>query len=136
MGLDMYLTAARDVSDLPEMQTIPDVVIETVSTTVGYWCKVNAIHRWFVRNVQGGKDDCHVHQVDREDIETLILLVDDVIEKRRRPEEALPTWVGPFFGGTAYDQGYFEEMGRTKTILDKALKLSESGWRVMYQSSW
>jgi hypothetical protein len=139
MGLDMYLTAVRDVS--PERKealraVFPEAEIETVSTTIGYWRKVNAIHAWFVRNVQDGEDDCRSHHVYKEDIETLLGLVGDVIEKRRKPEEALPTWVGPFFGDTAYDQGYFDEMGRTKTILEQALGMAKSGWRVTYQSSW
>ena len=136
MGLDMYLTAVRTVADRPEIQVFPDVQIETVSATIGYWCKANAIHRWFVYHVQGGNDDCRAYSVHREDIETLILLVDDVIEKRAKPEETLPTWVGPFFGGTAYDEYYFKDLVRTKTILEKAKRSIESGWRVMYQSSW
>ena len=28
---------------------------------VMYWRKANAIHRWFVNNVQGGEDDCEFH---------------------------------------------------------------------------
>lgn len=27
-----------------------------------YWRKFNAVHRWFVNNVQGGKDDCGIHK--------------------------------------------------------------------------
>ncbi len=43
-----------------------------VSENVAYWRKANAIHRWFVKNVQGGIDDCGIHEeVTEEKIEEL-----------------------------------------------------------------
>ena len=38
---------------------------------VGYWRKANAIHRWFVQNVQDGVDDCGTYIVTREQLEQL-----------------------------------------------------------------
>ena len=38
---------------------------------VGYWRKANAIHRWFVQNVQAGVDDCGTYVVTREQLEQL-----------------------------------------------------------------
>ena len=29
-----------------------------IDEEVGYWRKANAIHKWFVDNVQDGNDDC------------------------------------------------------------------------------
>ena len=67
MGLDMYLTALLDVSlsKQHELKTFfPEVdSIESVSTTIGYWRKANAIHSWFVKNVQYGQDDCRIYNV-------------------------------------------------------------------------
>lgn len=37
----------------------------------GRWRKANAIHRWFVENVQSGVDDCGDYYVSRERIEAL-----------------------------------------------------------------
>ena len=38
---------------------------------VGYWRKANAIHKWFVDNVQYGNDDCEEYYVLREQIQEL-----------------------------------------------------------------
>lgn len=43
---------------------------------IAYWRKANAIHRWFVDNVQNGTDDCHIHNECTQEIlkELLTLL--------------------------------------------------------------
>lgn len=46
-----------------------------------YWRKANAIHKWFVDNIQNGKDDCEYHEVKKEDIEKLLSICKEVIEK-------------------------------------------------------
>ena len=75
MGLDMYLEKRTDVRlwnfQKEEEQfevivkkggvTYPKINPKNITTVVeeaGYWRKANAIHRWFVENVQDGKDDC------------------------------------------------------------------------------
>lgn len=40
--------------------------------SVGYWRKANAIHKWFVDNVQDGKDDCDYYEVGKEQLEELL----------------------------------------------------------------
>jgi len=140
MGLDMYLTAVLDVSDekQEEFQILfPEVEsIDTVSTSIGYWRKANAIHAWFVNNVQGGEDDCRLYNVCKDDMNSLLELVNNVIDKKQKPEDALPSMSGFFFGKTDYDEYYYEDLEHTKTILEHALKLNEAGWSVKYQSSW
>lgn len=140
MGLDMYLTAILDISDskIADLQTIfPEVErIESVNTTIGYWRKANAIHAWFVKNVQHGEDDCRLYNVYKDDIISLLDLVNDVIDKKQTPEQALPTTAGFFFGDTSYNEDYFQELDHTKKILEHALKLTENDWRFKYQSSW
>lgn len=37
----------------------------------GYWRKANAIHAWFVENVQNGVDDCGMYIVRRDQLEEL-----------------------------------------------------------------
>lgn len=45
----------------------------SIKEEVGYWRKANAIHDWFVENVQDGIDDCHFHnEVTKTDIENLL----------------------------------------------------------------
>ena len=69
MGLDMYLTAKRFISSYKEEdiefgKKIQEVVDTKgyrptyITLDVGYWRKANAIHDWFVKNIQDGKDNC------------------------------------------------------------------------------
>ena len=44
----------------------------TIFEQVGYWRKANAIHKWFVDNVQNGIDDCCYHEVTKENIQELL----------------------------------------------------------------
>ena len=47
---------------------------------VAYWRKANAIHKWFVDNVQKGKDDCKEYRVTRRNLLDLCDLVSDVLD--------------------------------------------------------
>lgn len=42
-----------------------------IGAFVGYWRKANAIHDWFVRNVQDGLDECQTSIVSRADLKSL-----------------------------------------------------------------
>lgn len=45
----------------------------SIMEQVAYWRKANAIHRWFVDNVQDGEDDCNYHdEVIKENLEDLL----------------------------------------------------------------
>lgn len=46
---------------------------------VGYWRKANEIHAWFVRNVQGGVDDCQLYEVSKEQLTKLYLICKTII---------------------------------------------------------
>lgn len=49
---------------------------------VAYWRKSNAIHKWFVDHVQGGKDDCEYHdEVTKELLEDLVSICKEICEK-------------------------------------------------------
>ena len=74
MGLDMYFNAKRYVSDYVEedkvLQTkvkdlvapfVPDWSVKEITYRVGYWRKANAIHNWFVQNVQDGEEIGRAH---------------------------------------------------------------------------
>lgn len=40
----------------------------SLETEVAYWRKANAVHAWFVDRVQGGEDDCRMHDEVTEDV--------------------------------------------------------------------
>lgn len=91
MGLDMYLSARKYVSDYnyeqgktkEEFDSILDTVGLTrgqvsedspsivVNVNIAYWRKANAIHNWFIDNVAGGEDDCEPFYVSREELQEL-----------------------------------------------------------------
>ncbi len=43
----------------------------TVSANVGYWRKANAVHAWFVKNIQDGVDECQKSHVNRDQLTAL-----------------------------------------------------------------
>lgn len=47
---------------------------------VASWGNANAIHRWFVENVQQGQDNCAEYGVSEEDLRELLSLCTQVLE--------------------------------------------------------
>jgi hypothetical protein len=54
--------------------------ISYITEDIGYWRKANAIHKWFVDNVQDGNDDCGEHYVSKEQLKELLGLVNRVLD--------------------------------------------------------
>ena len=153
MGLDMYLNASRYLSDFDEadvekkeamLKLFPELEVylekdrspvKEMVAEVGYWRKANAIHNWFVQNVQDGEDDCKKYFVNREELEKLKGLCLQVLADNSLAEELLPPISGFFFGNTEIDEYYIDDLQKTVTIIDKALALPNN-WEFEYQSSW
>lgn len=158
MGLDMYLYASKYVSDSELFdkdnparfaEIVKAVGAEdfprgafpsaTVDIQVGYWRKANAIHDWFVQNCQGGEDDCRKTFVSRDSLIELREACQAVLAERGnndRAEEFLPTASGFFFGGTEYDDYYWEYVESTITLINTLLITVPEDWDFAYQSSW
>lgn len=166
MGLDMYLSAnlylsgwdharqderstyneALRIAGLSRGDIDEGAPAGYLKLNIGYWRKANAIHRWFVKNVQGGCDECQHSGVSREQLEALrdacktvlaaIRVVDgnvyagtvitkDGAERKYRP------------GGVAdYDEGYVQDLEDTIRIVDRALGPKFDGWSFEYHASW
>ena len=156
MGLDMYLTAKRYMADwvddsdaekqtaiqilFPELANLPrryaeGSPVKEVCVEAGYWRKANAIHDWFVKNVQDGEDECQPHYVSREHLEQLRSLCEQVWADPSRAEQLLPTAKGFFFGDTSYDENYLDDLRHTVDIIDRCLTLPDT-WSFEYLSSW
>lgn len=69
---------------------------------VVYWRKANQIHKWFVDNVQGGVDDCNYYEVSRENIETLLKICKEVIQKTITKKSMIKN-------GSIYKNGKWED---------------------------
>jgi hypothetical protein len=150
MGLDMYLNASRYLSDyneadkqkkeqlfklFPELKAYTAQATKEVTVEVGYWRKANAIHNWFVHNVQNGEDNCAKYNVHPDHLMKLKSLCEQVLADHNLAGELLPPTGGFFFGSTELDEGYFDDLRSTIEIIDRVLALPD-GWWIEYQSSW
>lgn len=159
MGLDMYLEKCsrkmwgyKDLylpevkENKPELyEELKPYIIqrgeyfhwESLFEEVGYWRKANAIHQWFVENVQNGVDNCGQYEVEKKKLEELLAYCKEIIEDHSKAEELLPTQSGFFFGSTEYDEWYFEYIKDTINILEKVLEETDFDREMItYQSSW
>lgn len=147
MGLDMYLNAKRHLwsaedslverlsNEFPELD---GAKIRSVTAEVGYWRKANAIHKWFVDNVQEGTDDCGSYEVSTAKLKELLDVINEVLANKKKAHKLLPCTTGFFFGNTDYDQYYFEDLTYTKNLIEKLISDEEKmrGWYLEYHSSW
>lgn len=154
MGLDMYLYKKSYVQNwdhfTPEQRTeitvkkngndhptIKPERIAYVVEQVGYWRKFNALHKWFVENVQNGDDDCGNYPVPFDKIEELLDLMNQLKANKGNQvfaESSLPTQSGFFFGSTSYDEYYWGDVEETIKILEDCYK--DEGAQYFYNSSW
>ena len=151
MGLDMYLSKKTYVKQWdhqsPEekyevvvtkggepVEGIKASRVKYIEEEIGYWRKANQIHRWFVENVQDGKDDCGDYYVDDDQLKELLDICKRVTADNSLAEAFLPSASGFFFGGTDYDEWYFEDVKNTINILEEAL--ASKGGEIYYSSSW
>ena len=107
-----------------------------INVTAMYWKEQNAIHSWFVANVQDGNDDCKKYYVSREQLKELRDSCVEVTQNKNKAKSTLPTTNGFFFGGTDYDDYYFEGIKETASRLTVLLNNTPEGWVFSYQSSW
>ena len=136
MGLDMYLKAQWYLSQFDETEK---KIAESVNEIVGlekmpgrknvieseaiYWRKANAIHKWFVDNVQDGVDDCGNYGVATGQLKELAETCRKVLNDKSLASELLPSQSGFFFGGTDYDELYFNDLEYTAIEIEKLLSI-------------
>jgi hypothetical protein len=163
MGLDMYLSCKVYLSEYDERKEVKEAIEQTksIASSFGfpsswipqeivfeaiYWRKANAIHNWFVQNIQGCVDDCGSYDVSPSDIKELLKVINNILNedsKKKQIElinELLPPTSGFFFDSTEVDEYYFDDLNYTKEGLEKLLELYGSDakrcWSLEYQSSW
>ena len=124
----------------PHIRKMDMIDWHTITTDHGYWCKANAIHEWFVNNVQGGEDECEPHEVTFIHLYKLREVCGKVLNDHRKQataEQVLPTANGFFFGGAEYDEYYYEMAKYTFKLCNDLLDSFD--WDnnyLYYQSSW
>lgn len=157
MGLDMYLTRKKYIGAQYEHRNVKGVIYITIGEKqipidfkkvgyieeeVGYWRKANAIHKWFVDNVQKRVDDCREYYVSLEKLKELLDICEKVDKHHDKASELLPTQDGFFFGDTEYDEWYFKDIENTikmlKDIIKEEEEMNEQHFYsdFYYSSSW
>lgn len=151
MGLDMYLRGKRYLS-YTEREGYADELAELSDTfclgnkineltfEAGYWRKANAIHNWFVHNVQGGVDDCGEYRLGYSHLVKLRQLCKEVLDNGEEyAEKFLPPASGFFFGNADVDEYYWEYVKYTYELLTELCMnddVSSGTIEFFYQSSW
>lgn len=174
MGLDMYLEAKKYIGvykkikepylnvskkvyyepekaydDFSDIEKVPTKGIKYIEYEIGYWRKVNWIHKWFVDNVQGGKDDCQDHYVLGKNLKDLKTLCEELLKNKDEnlALEKLPPCSGFFFGFSEpqklnekekqyFWEEYWSSLQETVQILERAINLQKEGLDIYYYSSW
>jgi hypothetical protein len=146
MGLDMYLTAKQYLwnhkeeeqhlrKEIAKVLGVTAYDAKSVSFDVMYWRKCNAIHAWFVENVQDGDDDCKEYWVDSAQLDELVALCNEALANR--DADVLEPVEGFFFGSTERDEYYWQSLTETRDRLSELLTNPASvNWDFYYQSSW
>lgn len=149
MGLDMYLSRRiyiggkyerRNVSGEVDIK-IGDKQVKLKATDIseividaGYWRKANAIHEWFVKNIQDGEDDCKEYWVSIDTLRELLNVCKHIKNDHSLAKELLPTQTGFFFGSTDYDEYYFQDIDDTIEIVEACIQYEDDSF--YYQASW
>ena len=164
MGLDMYFYARKTTYksfskwDTPEstkevnypedLKTFSDYIYDrnfkSVQTEtiyqIGYFRKFNALHSYIVKTFADGIDNCQDIILYKEDVEQIKKVLDDILNAHQRVEKAkeiLPTQSGFFFGGTDYDEFYFEDVKVAADLMQNLLdNFDFEKYQLIYEASW
>lgn len=122
---------------LPLYKPFPDLYPDHLSifTQVAYWRKFNALHNWFVNNVQLGVDDCGFYELFQDHIVDLLDTLQNTLDDQ--DSSHFEPIGGFFFGSIEVDDYYWEQVENTR---DKMYRLlNDFDWenqRMFYYSSW
>lgn len=127
MGLDMYLFRKKHGEPFEK------------GTEVMYWRKANAIRGFFVNNIKDfhRDDSCKEVVVKKKVLAKLIATCNAVLNDKRKADKLLPTRSGFFFGGTVYNEYYFDELKKTAGACRKII--NETDWKkeeIVYYDWW
>lgn len=163
MGLDMYFYArkttyksfskwdnpdrANEVNYPEDLKIFSDYIhdrnFKSVQTEtryqIGYFRKFNALHSYIVKTFANGIDNCQDIILYKEDVEQIKKVLDDVLEANteEKAKELLPTQSGFFFGGTDYDEFYFEDVKDAADLMQSFLdNFDFENYQLIYEASW
>lgn len=163
MGLDMYFYArkttyksfskwdnperANEVNYPEDLKIFSDYIYDRnfksvqteTSYQIGYFRKFNALHSYIVKTFADGIDNCQDIYLYKEDVEQIKKILDDVLEANteEKAKELLPPQSGFFFGGTDYDEYYFEDVKDAADLMQNILdNFDFENYQLVYEASW
>ncbi|HEY5556322.1 hypothetical protein [Acetobacterium sp.] len=144
MSLDMDLSKDTYVGSSGNKLKITGITsqiqvhrVKYITEEIAVWRKANAIHQWFVNNVQAGEDDCKPYYVSTEQLRELLERCKQVLKEPDTAPKLLPTQEGFLFGSTEYDNRYFQSLDYTVEVLEAELKENDNQLQeYKYQSDW
>lgn len=85
MGLDMYLycNSKKVCQEVNDMHDDWEGGYQATHGIAIYWRKANAVHKWFVDNVQGGEDDCGTYEVSVDQLARLHDICKEIIDNSK-----------------------------------------------------
>lgn len=111
--------------------------ITYITESVACWRKANAIHGWFVKNVQNGIDNCDDYPVSFDQLKDLLSIVKKVLKSPEKARTLLNPYEGFFFGTYDIDSYYISDLEYTEKILSEIIKNKEHyQCDYFYSSSW
>jgi hypothetical protein len=143
-----FLIWLKDQSSEPTKLVVSDDEIKNMTEMVEkdayvfdredafYWRKANQIREWFVNNLKEPVDNCQISSVNKNELEKLIKDCMKVLQNKENAKDIIPTSEGFFFGGTEYDEYYFQDIVDT---LSNMIKLNEEiDWdnEALYYTEW
>ena len=133
-----YPEDLKTFSDYIYDRNFKSVQTETIYQ-IGYFRKFNALHSYIVKTFADGVDNCQAILLHKEDVEQIKKVLDDVLNANtaEKAKEILPTQSGFFFGGTDYDEFYFEEVKDAADLMQSFLdNFDFESYQLVYQASW
>jgi len=141
MGLDQFIYAKTSdwrnyFKDFLKGTKYEGKRLQEMNFEGAYFRKNNAIHKYFVDNIQDGEDDCEEYYITKKDLKDLLKIISGVLSKNLKPEENLPNQSGFFYGSIEYGEHYFDNLKDAKNQIEDILKKYDDDFDFYYSSSW
>lgn len=101
---------------------------------VAYWRKFNALHGWFVKNIQGGVDDCGYYELTKENLQSCLANLKETLISQDSGK--LEPVEGFFFGSNETNEWYWTDIEKAVSTISALIETDFEKKRLFYHSSW
>ena len=112
-----------------------DITLKT-SKSEKYFRKVNFLIPFVESKIGHELEDCEVVKLTKDNLESLVELCKEVLAHHDKAEELLPTRDGFFFGGTEYDEWYFNDVQEVHDEVSDLLSTMTSRMKARFYAWW